>query len=163
MIHHTDEGEDIEFIEVYGDSVVKGERRTEIANEAWSIAQTLIMHHLTTLKAPTTERVEGIAEGVIRNPHTRRAREARRARFITVRPNAITPRTEHQGGAHASPVGHERRGHWRTYKTGKRTWVSAMSVNGGAVEGETRNYRVLAATGMVDDSFVKLAEGELSG
>jgi len=30
---------------------------------------------------------------------------------------------EHQGGTHASPRRHQARGHWRTYKSGKRGWV----------------------------------------
>ena len=30
---------------------------------------------------------------------------------------------EHQGGTHASPRRHLARGHWRTYKSGKRGWV----------------------------------------
>ena len=34
------------------------------------------------------------------------------------------PKQEHQGGTHASPRRHQARGHWRTYKSGKRGWVS---------------------------------------
>lgn len=34
-------------------------------------------------------------------------------------------KTEHKGGTHASPRLHDRRGHWRTTKTGKRSWVKA--------------------------------------
>lgn len=33
------------------------------------------------------------------------------------------PKQEHQGGTHASPRRHQARGHWRTYKSGKRGWV----------------------------------------
>lgn len=33
------------------------------------------------------------------------------------------PKEEHQGGTHASPRRHQARGHWRTYKSGKRVWV----------------------------------------
>ena len=33
------------------------------------------------------------------------------------------PSQEHQGGTHASPRRHQARGHWRTYKSGKRGWV----------------------------------------
>lgn len=29
----------------------------------------------------------------------------------------------HQGGTHSSPRRHQARGHWRTYKSGKRGWV----------------------------------------
>lgn len=43
----------------------------------------------------------------------------------------------HKGGTHASPVEHERIGHWRTYKSGKKVFVAAVTVNkgkGGRVE-----------------------------
>jgi hypothetical protein len=32
------------------------------------------------------------------------------------------------GGTHASPRFHERRGHWRTLKSGKKTWINSMKV-----------------------------------
>ena len=32
-------------------------------------------------------------------------------------------KAEHQGGTHATPRRHQARGHWRTYKSGKRGWV----------------------------------------
>jgi len=32
-------------------------------------------------------------------------------------------RQEHRGGTHASPRRHQARGHWRTYKSGRRGWV----------------------------------------
>lgn len=32
-------------------------------------------------------------------------------------------KTEPQGGTHASPRRHQSRGHWRTYKSGRRGWV----------------------------------------
>jgi hypothetical protein len=36
---------------------------------------------------------------------------------------------EHKGGTHASPKPHERMGHWRTYKTGRRVFVRSSIVN----------------------------------
>jgi len=44
------------------------------------------------------------------------------------------PKQEHQGGTHASPRRHQSRGHWRTYKSGKRGWVSECW-KGGASKG----------------------------
>lgn len=32
-------------------------------------------------------------------------------------------KNDYQGGTHASPRRHQARGHWRTYKSGKRGWV----------------------------------------
>lgn len=44
-------------------------------------------------------------------------------------------------GTHASPQGHERRGHWRTYKaSGRRVWINEMKINGGSTE--PRAYRM---------------------
>jgi len=33
------------------------------------------------------------------------------------------PKNDYQGGTHATPRRHQVRGHWRTYKSGKRGWV----------------------------------------
>jgi len=54
--------------------------------------------------------------------------------------------TESKGGTHASPVTHLRRGHWRNYKSGKRSWVEASLVNGkdGLV---VKDYKVEARHG----------------
>ena len=44
--------------------------------------------------------------------------------YTTVQlPGVKSERKAHQGGTHASPRQHERRGHWRTYRSGKRVWV----------------------------------------
>ena len=45
---------------------------------------------------------------------------------ITGKEQPNTPSTPH--GEHASPRQHWRRGHWRAYKSGKRTWVAPMLV-----------------------------------
>lgn len=53
---------------------------------------------------------------------------------------------EGKGGTHASPVTHLRRGHWRHYKSGKRSWVEAALINGkdGMV---VKDYKVEARHG----------------
>ena len=38
------------------------------------------------------------------------------------------PKGPDQGGTHASPRWHERRGHWRTVKSGKKVWVKNCEV-----------------------------------
>lgn len=44
--------------------------------------------------------------------------------YTTVQlPGVKSERKPHHGGTHASPRQHERRGHWRTYRSGKRVWV----------------------------------------
>lgn len=39
----------------------------------------------------------------------------------------------HMGGTHASPIPHDRRGHWRTYKaSGRRVWIKDQRILGGS-------------------------------
>lgn len=45
---------------------------------------------------------------------------------VVIKPSG--PRSEDQGGTHASPRWHERRGHWRTLKSGKQVWVKNCEV-----------------------------------
>jgi len=47
---------------------------------------------------------------------------------VTVRPPAVAPKKGPQGGTHASPRQHDRRGHMRTYKSGKQVWIKQMRV-----------------------------------
>jgi hypothetical protein len=42
-------------------------------------------------------------------------------RTVVIEPSHT--KQKHQGGTHASPRRHQARGHWRTYKSGKRGWV----------------------------------------
>lgn len=53
--------------------------------------------------------------------------------LFTYKVITITGKKSHRrsgNGTHASPVAHLRRGHWRNYKSGKRTWIEASMVNG---------------------------------
>ena len=43
--------------------------------------------------------------------------------------------TKSKGGTHASPCEHLRRGHLRTYKSGKQVWVNGITVNKGSNSG----------------------------
>jgi len=45
---------------------------------------------------------------------------------ITIEPSK--PKGDHQGGTHASPRWHERRGHWRTMRSGKKVWIKNCEV-----------------------------------
>jgi len=42
----------------------------------------------------------------------------------TVEIESPKPKNDYQGGTHATPRRHQVRGHWRTYKSGKRGWVN---------------------------------------
>jgi len=49
---------------------------------------------------------------------------------------------EHQGGTHASPRLHDRRGHWRTYASGKKGWVKACKVGDASSGIVFKDYKV---------------------
>ncbi len=51
-----------------------------------------------------------------------------------------------QGGTHASPRLHDRRGHWRTCKTGKKVWVKACKVGDASRGVVFKNYKVVTET-----------------
>ena len=48
--------------------------------------------------------------------------------WTTVVVEPVKPRKEDQGGTHASPRLHDRRGHLRRLKTGKNVWVKSCKV-----------------------------------
>lgn len=48
----------------------------------------------------------------------------------------------HQGGTHASPRAHDRRGHFRTYASGKRVWVRNARVGDAALGIVLKDYEV---------------------
>jgi hypothetical protein len=56
------------------------------------------------------------------------------------------PRSEDQGGTHASPRWHERRGHWRTLKSGKQVWVKNCAVGDKAKGAVFHDYQIKGNT-----------------
>lgn len=50
------------------------------------------------------------------------------------------------GGTHASPRLHDRRGHWRTCKTGKKVWVKACKVGDASKGVVFKDYKVVTET-----------------
>lgn len=59
---------------------------------------------------------------------------------VTIEPPK--PKTGHQGGQHASPRMHDRRGHWRSLKTGKRVWVRDCKVGDASKGAVFKDYRI---------------------
>jgi len=66
----------------------------------------------------------------MRPNHAKRMRQGRPPQYdwetIIIEPPQ--PKADPQGGTHASPRWHERRGHWRTTRSGKRCWVRNCEV-----------------------------------
>lgn len=59
---------------------------------------------------------------------------------VVIEPPAI--KGEYQGGTHASPRQHERRGHWRTCANGKRVWVRNCTVGDASRGSVFKDYRI---------------------
>lgn len=63
--------------------------------------------------------------------------------WTTVVIEPTKPRGDTQGGTHASPRWHERRGHWRVIKkTGKKVWVKNCEVGDKALGAVFHDYRI---------------------
>lgn len=59
---------------------------------------------------------------------------------VEVGPKVI--KNEPQGGTHASPRLHDRRGHWRTCKSGTKTWVKACKVGDASKGVVFKDYQI---------------------
>ncbi|MDO4705733.1 MAG: hypothetical protein Q4A98_05945 [Comamonadaceae bacterium] len=70
----------------------------------------------------------------------------------TVTLEASAPKTPHQGGTHASPRAHDRRGHWRNLPSGKQVWVKACRVGNATLGSVFKDYRA----GIAADDLQKL-------
>lgn len=60
----------------------------------------------------------------------------------TVKVEPPKPKQEHQGGTHASPRLHDRRGHLRRFKNGKTCWVKACKVGDASKGVVFKDYEV---------------------
>lgn len=59
---------------------------------------------------------------------------------VTIEPQA--PKADSKGGTHATPRLHDRRGHWRTYPSGKRGWVRDCKVGDASKGAVFKDYRI---------------------
>ena len=104
----------------------------------------LITHFLLTLNA----RAETGYLPVKRANHAKRIRQGKVPLYdwntIVVEPPK--PKAAPQGGTHASPRWHERRGHWRNTKNNKRVWVRNCEVGNKALGAVFHDYVVKEST-----------------
>jgi hypothetical protein len=82
-------------------------------------------------------------------PRTRRPKLARAGisgwtwHLVDIDPSRVRAAAQAQGGTHASPRWHIRRGHWRTLPDGRPTFVRECEVGDPARGGIVKDYRVL--------------------
>ena len=97
------------------------------------IATYMLTHHTgeVLMSRPSVEDVEA---------NKKRARKGK-APLVEFKLVSVTGKETHKPsiphGTHASPKQHWRRGHWRTYKSGKRAWVEPMLV------GDEKNGKII--------------------
>jgi hypothetical protein len=74
----------------------------------------------------------------------RRAKKGKPPQYAwhTVEIKPPSPRGPSRGGTHASPRQHQRRGHWRITRTGKRVWVSDCIVGDPARGTVWKDYKI---------------------
>jgi len=65
--------------------------------------------------------------------------------WTTVVIEPTKPKGEDKGGTHAPPRWHERRGHWRTTKAGKKTWVKHCEVGDKSRGAVFHDYKIKEA------------------
>lgn len=86
---------------------------------------------LTKLRTPAGVREYYVMKGVSAN--RKRVAKGKKPLYdwhtVVIEPAA--PEAQPMGGHHASPRPHDRRGHYRTYKSGRRVWVRNTKVGKG--------------------------------
>ncbi len=60
----------------------------------------------------------------------------------TVTIDSPSLKSPHLGGSHASPRHHQRRGHWRSLRSGKKVWIRNASVGNAALGTVFHDYQV---------------------
>lgn len=90
-----------------------------------------VINFLVWLAAPGTEvwvEAAGADAAANRKRIKRNKRPLFERRTLVIDPTKAKARSVRQGGTHASPRLHLRRGHWRRYKSGKTVWIEACKV-----------------------------------
>lgn len=84
---------------------------------------------LDIVNAPC-EQVDERPHYLVRQRLVKSGLNRKQTRFITVRPTRFVPYS--RGGNGASKTPHNRRGHWRHYRSGKKVWIADCAIHGGS-------------------------------
>lgn len=107
------------------------------------IAAGVVWRALTILETSAEVRDRKVCS----SKRARLAREGLRGwvwRQVTIDPARLRAATEPQGGTHASPRWHIRRGHWRQLADGRRVFVRQCEVGDPTIGGVVKDYAVEA-------------------
>lgn len=120
---------------------VKGEISEELSNNAANY-----MDVMSCLVKCINEKTLAFAPNGDRAKNAKRIAKGKKPmyewRTVEIKPPA--PKSTSLGGTHASPRQHDRRGHWRQYKSGKRVWVRNAKVGKASNGTVFHDYKVHA-------------------
>lgn len=126
-------------IRVYG---VKGEPPSKAQ---YMPVMAIVATFLRGLQKPTQAHVPVARKSLINSKRAAKGKGPVLFDWHTVEVAPATQKMPHQGGTHASPRLHDRRGHWRTMKkSGKRVWVRDCKVGDASKGVVFKDYEVTA-------------------
>lgn len=97
---------------------------------------------LRGLQKPTQAHVPVARKSFINSKRAAKGKGAVLFDWHTVQIAPVTKKMPYQGGTHASPRLHDRRGHWRNMKSGKRVWVRNCKVGDASKGVVFKDYEV---------------------
>lgn len=107
-------------------------------------AMAIVSNFLRGLQKPTKAHVPVARKSFINSKRAAKNKGPVLFDWHTVEVAPVTKKMQHQGGTHASPRLHDRRGHWRTMRSGKRTWVRDCKVGDASKGVVFKDYKVAA-------------------
>jgi hypothetical protein len=144
----TVEGSGVRYIKPTAITVVDGQLRYYIKGQEvpdtevkslvrMTVACLLKIQHIDTVYQPHVQQT-------LINAKRKRKGKQPLISWHTVKIEPKTVKNEPQGGTHASPRLHDRRGHWRRYKSGKTVFVKACKVGDASKGIVFKDYQVAA-------------------
>lgn len=127
-----------EGLRVYGKDGKKPDRAKYMP------AMAIIGVFLASLRKPTTAYIPTPRKSLINSKRAAKGKGPVLFDWHTVEVAPIAPKTPHLGGTHASPRLHDRRGHWRNMRSGKRVWVRDCKVGDPSKGAIFKDYKVAA-------------------
>lgn len=125
-----------EGLRVYGRETPKREQYMPIV--------AIIGVFLAGLRKPTTAYIPTSRKSLINSKRAAKGKGPVLFDWHTVEVAPIAPKAPHLGGTHASPRLHDRRGHWRNTRSGKRVWVRDCKVGDPSKGIIFKDYKVAA-------------------
>lgn len=129
---NTDEG-----LRIYG-----GKDKEPPPRAHYMLVIALITRFVQGLRKPSVAYVPTATKSLINSKRAAKGKGPLLFDWHTVFIAPTQAKREAQGGSHASPRMHDRRGHWRTYRSGKRGWVKNCKVGDASRGVIFKDYRV---------------------